>query len=46
VIFVIAHLLPTIALVILIVIGTRLLLGSRFRRHSWYGGSYGPPRRW
>jgi hypothetical protein len=49
VIFVIANLLPTIALVILVVIAARLLLGARFRRHSWYGaqGWYGgPPRRW
>jgi uncharacterized protein DUF1707 len=49
VIFVIANLLPTIALVILVVIAARLLLGARFRRHSWYGtqGWYGrPSRRW
>jgi hypothetical protein len=49
VIFVIANLLPTIALVILAVIAVRLLLGARFRRHGWYGaqGWYGgPPRRW
>jgi hypothetical protein len=49
VIFVIANLLPTIALVILVVIGTRLLLGARSRRHGWYGAqgwSGGPSRRW
>jgi hypothetical protein len=46
VVFVIANLLPTIALVILVVIGTRLLLGGRFRWRSWYGGPYGPSRRW
>jgi hypothetical protein len=49
VIFVIANLLPAIALVILVVIAARLLLGARFRRHSWYGGQGwygGPSRRW
>jgi len=48
-IFVILNLLPFIALVVLVIVASRLLFGMRYRRHGWYGsqGWYGgSQRRW
>jgi Domain of unknown function (DUF1707) len=48
-IFVILNLLPFIALVVLVIVASRLLFGMRYRRHGWYrsqGWNGGPQRRW